>query len=81
MLKPEIIFEDNDVLVINKPAGLIVHSDGRTEEYSVAEWVLENYPEMKDVGDTYVTCGSTEPVHVLFASSKSSFAFWLFALI
>jgi 23S rRNA pseudouridine1911/1915/1917 synthase len=55
MLKPEIIFEDNDVLVINKPAGLIVHSDGRTEEYSVAEWVLENYPEMKDVGEPWTS--------------------------
>jgi 23S rRNA pseudouridine1911/1915/1917 synthase len=55
MLKPEIIFEDNDVLVINKPAGLIVHSDGRTKEYSVAEWVLEHYPEMKDVGEPWTS--------------------------
>lgn len=55
MLKPEIIFEDDDVLVINKPAGLIVHSDGRTEEYSVAEWVLENYPVMKDVGEPWTS--------------------------
>lgn len=55
MLKPEIIFEDKDVLVINKPAGLIVHSDGRTEEYSVAEWVVEHYPDMKDVGEPWTS--------------------------
>lgn len=53
MLKPEIIFEDEDVLVINKPAGLIVHSDGRTEEYSVADWVLEHYPQTKNVGEPW----------------------------
>jgi 23S rRNA-/tRNA-specific pseudouridylate synthase len=30
--EPAIIYEDADVIVIDKPAGLIVHSDGRTEE-------------------------------------------------
>lgn len=55
MQKPEIIFEDDTVLVINKPAGLIVHSDGRTEEYSVATWVLENFPQMKDVGEPWTS--------------------------
>lgn len=52
-MKPEVIFEDSDVLVIDKPAGLIVHSDGRTEEPSVADWVLEQYPEMKEVGESW----------------------------
>ncbi|MBX9765323.1 RluA family pseudouridine synthase [Patescibacteria group bacterium] len=62
MQKPEILFENNDVLVINKPAGLIVHSDGRTKEYSVADWVLENYPEVKDVGEPW-TSPQGEVVH------------------
>ena len=52
-MKPEIIFEDSDVLVIDKPAGLIVHSDGRTIEPSVADWVLEQYPEMREVGESW----------------------------
>jgi 23S rRNA pseudouridine1911/1915/1917 synthase len=52
---PTIIYEDNDVLVINKPAGLIVHSDGRTTEPSVAEWVLEHYPALKDVGESWAS--------------------------
>lgn len=51
--KPTIIHEDEEVLVINKPAGLVVHSDGRTEESSVADWVLENYPELKEVGEPW----------------------------
>ncbi|OGG44345.1 hypothetical protein A2841_00980 [Candidatus Kaiserbacteria bacterium RIFCSPHIGHO2_01_FULL_48_10] len=49
------LFEDEDVLVVNKPAGLIVHSDGRTAEPTLAEWVLAQYPEMKDVGEPWVS--------------------------
>ncbi len=52
-MEPSIIFEDADVLVINKPAGLIVHSDGRTEEPSVASWVLEKYPALSEVGEAW----------------------------
>jgi len=47
----EILYEDADILVINKPAGLVVHSDGRTKEPTVSEWFLNKYPEAKDVGD------------------------------
>ncbi len=54
-MEPEILFENDDVLVITKPAGLIVHSDGRTEEPSVVDWVLANYPTLKDVGEPWVS--------------------------
>ena len=50
-----ILYEDADVLVINKPAGLIAHSDGRTEEPSVAEWVLEHYPALASVGEPWTS--------------------------
>ncbi len=46
-----ILYEDADYLIINKPAGLVVHPDGRTTEATVVDWVLEKYPEMKDVGE------------------------------
>src|SRR3989338_796613 len=49
--KIEILYEDADVLVINKPAGLIVHSDGRTKEPTLVEWILKKYPKIKGVGD------------------------------
>lgn len=54
-MEPTVLYEDNDVLVINKPAGLIVHSDGRTEEHSVAAWVLAQYPSLKDVGEPWTS--------------------------
>ena len=48
---PEIIYEDENVLVLNKPAGIVVHSDGKTKEKTLCDFVLENYPEMENVGE------------------------------
>ena len=49
--KMDILYEDKDCLVVNKPAGLMVHSDGKNKGPFLADWVLENYPKAKDVGD------------------------------
>lgn len=38
-----ILFENTHVVVIDKPVGIIVHPDGRQEEYTVADWMKENY--------------------------------------
>ena len=49
----QIVHEDEHILVINKPAGLVVHGDGRTEEASLSDWIVENYPALKDVGEPW----------------------------
>lgn len=54
-MQPHVIAETDDLLVLDKPAGLIVHSDGRTEEPSLAEWVAENYPELANIGEPWVS--------------------------
>ena len=54
-MEPIVLYEDDDVIVINKPAGLIVHSDGRTIEPSVAEWAVQRYPALADVGEPWVS--------------------------
>jgi len=51
MKLPEILYEDKNVFVFNKPAGLMVHSDGRTGEITLADILLEKYPKMKKVGE------------------------------
>ena len=59
MKKIKILYEDSNVLAIDKPSGISVHGDGRTKnpstslrtEKTVADWVLENYPKMKNVGE------------------------------
>jgi len=47
----EILFENKNILIINKPAGLVVHSDGKTDEPTVVDWILKNYPEINGVGE------------------------------
>lgn len=46
-----ILYEDADCAVINKPPGLMVHSDGKAAGPFLADWVLEKYPEAASVGD------------------------------
>ena len=48
---PTIIFEDKDCLVINKPAGLPVHGGGNITGATLADLLIEKYPEIKNVGD------------------------------
>jgi len=52
---PEILADTDGMLAVNKPAGLIVHSDGRTEEPSLAEWLVERYPALADIGEPWVS--------------------------
>ena len=49
MLK--VLYSDKDILVINKPAGISVHGDGRSDVETLADLILAEYPEMKDVGE------------------------------
>ncbi len=55
MKKPTIkkLYEDEHVVVISKPAGLMVHPDGRSKETTVVSWVKRNYPEIKDIGEVF----------------------------
>jgi 23S rRNA pseudouridine1911/1915/1917 synthase len=47
-----ILYEDETVLAIDKPSGMMVHTDGRSLEPTVVDWVRENYPELEEVGET-----------------------------
>jgi 23S rRNA pseudouridine1911/1915/1917 synthase len=49
--KIEVLYEDDGCVVINKPAGLIVHPDGRNTEAALTDWVVEKYPEAVNVGE------------------------------
>jgi len=46
-----ILHEDENLVVINKPAGLIVHNDGKREEETVVDWFISRYPESANVGE------------------------------
>lgn len=54
---PDIVFENDDYLVINKPAGLAVHGGGNIKDITLADLLIERYPEIKTVGDDPVRPG------------------------
>ena len=56
-MKMEILFEDKNVSVVNKPAGLLVHADQKSTEDTLADWVLKKYPKIKNVGETMTLAG------------------------
>lgn len=47
-----IIKETADYLVINKPAGLLVHGAPHIKEITLADWLLEKYPQIAKVGES-----------------------------
>ncbi len=55
-MEPTIVYEDESILAINKPAGMLVHGAEGTPPAeriggTVADWVLARYPEMEGVGE------------------------------
>lgn len=50
----EVIYEDEQIVVINKPAGVLVHEDGQAvnaEVPTVVAWLLGRAPEARGVGE------------------------------
>ncbi len=79
---PEIIFENQDFLIISKPAGLLVHGGLKENSKSetlntkqipkpktqsqkpdtLVDWLVEKYPEIKDVGDLSTDSRQANPL-------------------
>ncbi len=54
-MKITILYEDKDIVVVNKPSGIVVHPDGKSKGPFITDWVLENYPKAKNVGEPVET--------------------------
>jgi 23S rRNA pseudouridine1911/1915/1917 synthase len=61
-MKIKVLYEDSNILAIEKPSGISVHPaveqahygagvDGEKKEKFITDWVLKNYPKMKNVGE------------------------------
>jgi len=48
----KIIFEHKDFLIVDKPAGLLVHKTNNINSYSLVDILIQKYPEIKGVIDT-----------------------------
>lgn len=52
-----ILYEDKDVVAVDKPAGLLVHDDGRGKEKTLVDWFVAKYPRSKNIGEDIVLEG------------------------
>lgn len=52
-LDAAVLYEDADVVAINKPTAIAVHGDGKRAEYTVADWLQERCPEAAGVGEPH----------------------------
>lgn len=48
MNAPEVLYCDDAIVVINKPAGWVVHEGAGETGETVADWFVKNYPEVMD---------------------------------
>lgn len=63
-MRIKILYEDPNILAIEKPSGISVHPDGRTKEKTLTEWILKNYPKMKNVGENEVYEFKNEKIEI-----------------
>jgi 23S rRNA pseudouridine1911/1915/1917 synthase len=47
----DVIYEDDTIIVVDKPAGLVVHPGAGNETGTLANGLLAKYPELVDVGE------------------------------
>ena len=45
------LFETKDFFALDKPAGTLVHYDGKTDFPTVVDWVREHYPDVENIGE------------------------------
>ena len=48
----DIVYEDDDLLVVNKPPGLVVHPASGHSSHTLVNAILAHYPGLADIGDS-----------------------------
>lgn len=83
-MKIKVLYEDKDILAIEKPSGISVHGDGKNKEKTLVEWILKKYPKMKNVGEPMGEINRPGVVHrldketsgvLLLAKNKKAYEF------
>jgi 23S rRNA pseudouridine1911/1915/1917 synthase len=55
-----ILFEDANMVAVDKPSGLMTHGDGRSTDETASDWFASTYPECVGVGETQRLPDGTE---------------------
>ena len=56
-MKIPIVYEDKNILVIDKSAGLLVHSTSKKEKDTLVNWLTNKCPKIKGVGENKLRPG------------------------
>jgi 23S rRNA pseudouridine1911/1915/1917 synthase len=64
-MKIKVLFENKNLLVLDKPAGFAVHADGKTAQDTISEYILKKYPKLKGVGENQLGVERPGIVHRL----------------
>lgn len=76
----KITYQNNDLLVVDKPAGLPVFKEGNISERTLADYLLEKFPELQGIGENQ-RCGIVHRLDketsgiLLVAKNNKTFAF------
>lgn len=55
-----ILYEDENLVAVDKPAGIMTHPDGRNDEETASDWFARTYPASATVGETQRLPDGTE---------------------
>ncbi|MDB5189149.1 MAG: Pseudouridine synthase [Parcubacteria group bacterium] len=55
-----ILYEDDAIVAINKPSGMMTHPDGKTTDETASDWFAAHYPDSREVGETQRLQDGTE---------------------
>ncbi|MFM2339541.1 MAG: ribosomal large subunit pseudouridine synthase rRNA synthase [Candidatus Parcubacteria bacterium] len=55
IIEPVVIYEDDAILVVNKPYGMLVHEDWQQKDGTLVDWFLVRCPSARGVGEATAT--------------------------
>jgi 23S rRNA pseudouridine1911/1915/1917 synthase len=55
----QILYEDEAIVAILKPAGILVHGDGKANGSFISDWVLAQYPHIEQIGEDLILNNGT----------------------
>lgn len=77
----DILYEDADVIVVNKPSGVLVHPTETSNEFTLVDAVLHARPDVATVGDNSARAGIVHRLDkeasgvLIIAKTNAAFAF------
>lgn len=56
-----VVYEDENFVAVNKPAGMLVHGTKNSKQDTLVDWLLKRYPKIEKVGDPLRGSGQAIP--------------------